>query len=141
MSKEWIPADLSRRVRARAGDHCEYCQLPQWGQEATFHVDHVRPVTLRGRTVFSNLALACVLCSLTKAAKTDAVDPLTGKVVSLFHPRREDWLDHFKWSLRWQIVGLTPTGRATVVALRMNRPRVLEIRRILVELDRFPPNS
>jgi hypothetical protein len=36
-----ISPDLRRLVRQRAGDRCEYCRLPQEGQEATFHLDHV----------------------------------------------------------------------------------------------------
>ena len=46
----------------------------------------------------------------------------------MFHPRRQRWRDHFRWD-GFRIVGLTPTGRATVAALQMNRPLILAIRR------------
>jgi hypothetical protein len=36
MTADHIPATLQRRVRARAGDRCEYCRLAQAMQEATF---------------------------------------------------------------------------------------------------------
>ena len=36
MSK--IPNSLRRLVIQRAGDRCEYCQLSQTGQVATFHI-------------------------------------------------------------------------------------------------------
>ena len=43
-----IPAILARLVRKRAGNACEYCRLPQSSQEATFHVDHIRPASSAG---------------------------------------------------------------------------------------------
>jgi 5-methylcytosine-specific restriction endonuclease McrA len=70
-----IPASLARLVRKRARDACEYCRLPQSSQEATFHVDHIRPSAADGATTVENLALACVTCSLRKAARTEARDP------------------------------------------------------------------
>lgn len=88
-----IPATLLREVRDRARGICEYCRLPQRSQEATFHVDHIQPRTSGGATIVENLALACVTCSLRKAARVRARDPSTGRTVRLFHPRRDVW-DH-----------------------------------------------
>jgi 5-methylcytosine-specific restriction endonuclease McrA len=65
----YISAALVRRVRERAKNICEYCRLPQDSQEATFHVDHIQPRSAGGLTSFDNLALACVTCSLRKAAR------------------------------------------------------------------------
>jgi 5-methylcytosine-specific restriction endonuclease McrA len=64
-----ISAALRRLVIQRAGDRCEYCGLSQLGQVATFHIDHITPVAANGATVAENLALACVSCSLKKAAR------------------------------------------------------------------------
>ncbi len=122
-----IPARLRRFVQARAGERCEYCLLAQDGQEAVFHIDHVIPVTNDGPTTAANLALACVSCSLRKAARRSAKDPETGRVVTLYHPRRQNWKDHFHWQ-GVTIVGLTAIGRATVAALEMNRALMLAIR-------------
>jgi len=72
-----IPAHLQRLVVRRARGHCEYCGLSQEGQEAQFHVDHVVPVVHGGETIEENLALACVSCSLRKAARQRACDPQT----------------------------------------------------------------
>ena len=119
---------LQLDVIARAGDRCEYCQLPQAGQEATFHIDHVIPVAQRGETTFDNLALACVSCSLRKGARRWLYDVATREQVSLFNPRSESWPEHFRWR-GVEIEGLTGTGRATVIALAMNRPLMLAIRR------------
>src|SRR5437868_13360105 len=92
-----IPARLRRLVIRRAANRCEYCGLSQEGQEATFHIDHITPVVAGGATVASNLALACVSCSLRKGARQTAVDPQSGDEVALFHPRRDVWQAHFRW--------------------------------------------
>jgi 5-methylcytosine-specific restriction endonuclease McrA len=67
-----VPAAIRRRVLERARDRCEYCGLSQKGQEATFHIDHISPTTAGGITDLRNLALACVSCSLRKAARVAA---------------------------------------------------------------------
>jgi 5-methylcytosine-specific restriction endonuclease McrA len=131
---EHIPAALSKRVRQRARHVREYCRLPQASQEAAFHIDHIQPRAAGGPTTANNLALACVTCSLKKAARTQARDPRSKRLVSLFHPRRDRWGDHFRWSPDCRIIGRTATGRATVLALRMNRRAVIGIRKALVRL-------
>ena len=50
-------------------------------------------------------------------------------MVPLYHPRQHRWPDHFAWNEDTTIViGLTPTGRATVEALRLNRENVVNLR-------------
>ena len=122
-----IPARLRRLVIRRARNRCEYCCLSQEGQEARFHVDHVVPRAAGGETNAVNLALACVSCSLYKGARQSAVDPETGEEAPLFNPRTDFWQSHFRWD-GLHLAGITATGRATVAALRMNRPLILAIR-------------
>jgi hypothetical protein len=55
------------------------------------------------------------------------VDPLSGELVPLFHPRRDQWAEHFLFR-GLSIMGITPIGRATVRVLAMNDPRRLELR-------------
>jgi HNH endonuclease len=117
---------------------CEYCRLSQEGQEATFHIDHIVPRISAGPTEIDNLALACVSCSLRKGAQRSARDPETGRKIPLFHPRRQRWTDHLRW-YGVRVLGLTPTGRATVTALQMNRPLILAIRHEEAIRGRHPP--
>ena len=134
----YIPEELRRRVIERAGDRCEYCGIAQCGQEATFHIDHIHPTILGGGTELANLALACVSCSLRKGAKIAAVDHQTGEPVPLFHPRRDPWNLHFRWSGP-EIIGISAIGRATIDALAMNRSIALAIRREETLRGRHPP--
>ena len=133
-----IPAQLQRVVARRAGGRCEYCGLSQAGQEARFHIDHVVPVAHGGKTVEENLALACVSCSLRKAARRLAPDPQTGAEATLFNPRSDSWAEHFRWD-GVRILGLTPTGRASAEALKMNRRLILAIRAEEALRGRHPP--
>jgi hypothetical protein len=67
---------------------------------------------------------------------------VTGEVVPLFHPRRQRWSDHFRWSLDGiEIVGISPVGRVTVEALNMNHPLVVEARRRWVTVGWHPPDE
>ena len=133
-----IPNSLRRLVVHRAGNRCEYCGLAQQGQEALFHVDHVLPRVAGGTTLPENLALACASCSLRKGARSSATDPETGHQTVLFNPRRDLWHEHFRWD-GLRLVGLTACGRATVEALKMNRPLVLAIRDEELARGRHPP--
>jgi len=108
-------------------------------QEAMFHIDHIQPLSAGGPTTADNLALACVSCSLRKAARRRGRDPLSKKAVRLFNPRVDSWSEHFRWTPAWRIIGRTSVGRATVTTLQMNQSRLVEIRQNLALLDLFPP--
>jgi hypothetical protein len=88
---------------------------------------HILPRVHDGKTRLSNLALACVTCSLRKGARTRVRDMQSGYSVRLFHPRRNAWSDHFRWTRGWRLSGLTPIGgdpqnprSAGEVSCRMN---------------------
>jgi len=69
-----------------------------------------------------------------------AVDPISEETVPLFHPRRDNWHEHFAWSPDCLILkGLTATGRATIAALDLNRQRVINLRRIVIRDGLHPP--
>jgi hypothetical protein len=61
--------------------------------------------------------------------------------VALFHPQQNRWHEHFSWNEDGtQIVGLTPTGRATIAALKMNRQQMIRVRRMWVAMNEHPPD-
>jgi hypothetical protein len=133
-----IPRRIRDTVVERAANRCEYCQLSQAGQEATFHIDHIQPVIDGGPTQEENLALACVSCSLRKGALQLATDSITGQIARLFHPRLDEWNEHFRWEGEY-LTGLTPTGRITEETLALNRPNIVEIRREQMLRGEHPP--
>lgn len=134
-------AKQKRLVIERAQRRCEYCLSPAAVSPLTFNVDHVTSVKHGGKTDLDNLALACG-CNGYKGHRIRARDPETKRVVPLFNPRRQKWIDHFAWSDDiLLIVGLTATGRATVEALQMNRPELIALRHLLVRVGEHPPQN
>src|SRR5205814_723140 len=123
---------------ARARNRCEYCCISQLGQNATFHMDHVFPSSAGGATTLDILAMACPACSLGKGSRQTATDPQTGQQVRLFSPRRDSWRVHFRWN-GVELVGISPTGRATIAALGINRPAFQHVRSQEVTRGRHPP--
>jgi hypothetical protein len=63
-----------------------------------------------------------------------------GDLVPLFNPRTQVWAEHLVWSDNGvEIIGLTPVGRATVSALKLNQPFMLRARRRWVMAGWHPP--
>ena len=135
-----IPLLLRKLVVRRAGNRCEYCQLSQNGQEATFHVDHIVPLASGGETLAENLALACVSCSLKKGAKEFVIDVVTKRKTKLFHPRKDIWNEHFEWQ-DVVVKAKTATGNATLELLDLNRKLIVAIREEEIFLKRHPFNK
>lgn len=67
-----------------------------------------------------------------------AIDPETRNEVRLFSPRRDSWRLHFRWD-GVRVVGISPTGRATVAALNLNRTVAQAIRHEEILRARHPP--
>jgi hypothetical protein len=109
-------------VRQRAEGRCEYCGLPESAEPFfAFHVEHIVARQRGGSDVPENLALACYHCNARKGPNLTAIDPVTGTVVPLFHPRRDVRAEHF--ALNGNLSeGRTAIGRATVALLKMNAP-------------------
>jgi hypothetical protein len=122
-----MDARLRRLVRQRAGDVCEYCGLRQEQEPLPFHVEHIMPRQHGGADTPDNLALACHHCNLHKGPNLAGLDPESGQLIRLFHPRADRWEEHFA-RFGNEIVGLTPIGRATVEVLRMNEDGRAELR-------------
>ena len=123
---------LRNQVQIRANHRCEYCHLPQYAVDATFHIDHIiAQQHIDGDLIDPNgLAFACDRCNLYKGTNLSSVDPDTLEIVPLFNPRRDHWPEHFCFQGS-TIFGLSPTGRATVRLLNMNARHRLEIRQLL----------
>lgn len=137
-----IPATIRGQVRETAKGRCAYCRTPEALTVTTFEIDHIVPASRGGATVLENLCLSCPACNRHKSARQSAPDPKTGQTVPLFHPRQQDWATHFAWSDdATRIIGLTPTGRATVEALQMNRPRMVRLRRLWLQMGKHPQQT
>jgi hypothetical protein len=142
MSRAHISPALRQAVAERSGYRCSYCQTAENITGSLFTVDHIVPESLGGQTTLDNLCLACWECNLLKHDRIVAADPESGATVRLFNPNTQVWREHFAWQMDGLlIVGLTPTGRATVNAIRLNRPALVNARRLWIQVGSHPPQD
>jgi hypothetical protein len=137
MPRPSIAKTLRRFVIQRAQGRCEYCLLHQDDAPDSHQVDHIIALRHKGQTKRHNLACACAECNRRKGTDFGTIDPATGAVIFLFNPRRQKWEDHFRLDGA-RIIGLTPTGQATVELLRMNDDDRLLERELLIAAGRYP---
>lgn len=135
-----IPENIRQQVFAEANHRCEYCRTSRRLIGMPLVIDHILPQARGGGDQRENLAAACYRCNEFKGAKTDSIDPATNLLVPLFNPQLQIWRENFSWANGGtHIIGLTPTGRATVVALRMNNEYVVESRTLWIAMSWHPP--
>lgn len=133
----YISADLRRLVAERAGDGCKYCRLHQQEVYFPFEVDHIISEKHEGETVSENLCFSCPDCNSFKGSDIAAIDRETGQVSLLYHPRTQQWTDHFRLEGGF-IAPLTPIGRVTVFMLKLNlADRVIQ-REMLAQIGHYP---
>jgi len=138
--KSNISKSLKKSVADRANHCCEYCKLPQSFSGNSFAVDHITPESKGGETILVNLAYCCSSCNSSKYNKIEGLDELTNQRANLFNPRKQSWESHFIWNKDYsKILGISPIGRATVNALKMNLSEMENLRRALHFYGVFPP--
>jgi hypothetical protein len=127
------------KIALRAGGRCEYCHAPESAFNLAFEVEHIFPSVHGGSDAEENLALSCHACNAHKSMRVDGIDPDDETVVRLFHPRQDNWDQHFFVDTETAFVhGLTPTGRATVAGLNMNSVVQRTARRQWMRLNLIP---
>ena len=103
-----MDAESRRFVRTRANHRCEYCGIHQrLYRDFAFHITS---------SILSGL------------------DPESGELTRLFHPRTDHWSDHFEMAANGQLIGLTDVGRTTVHVLNMNSEIRTRIRQEMATL-------
>jgi HNH endonuclease len=105
---------------------------PQFALPLPFQIDHIIAEQHEGETVPDNLALACPHCNRLKGPNIAGIDPASGQLVRVFHPRTDAWAGHFQFDGA-RISGRTAIGRVTVQVLAMNAHDLLRFRIELIE--------
>ncbi|MGA8539722.1 MAG: hypothetical protein WB566_09495 [Terriglobales bacterium] len=75
--------------------------------------------------------LACIATG-SRGPNIASVDPDSGEIVRLFHPRRDTWSEHFIWDGP-ELTALTQVGQVTITHLFINDPEVVVVRKALQE--------
>ena len=141
-----LRAAIKQLVRQRADGLCEYCHSSEKISPSRFTIDHIYPQSLGGSDDLNNLALACSRCNQRRYNFIIGRVRETLSEIPLFHPRRQQWSEHFIWSADGtEILGMTATGRATCDRLDMNDTRykgerpIQEARALWVKAGWHPP--
>jgi hypothetical protein len=134
-----VPARVRQRIEDLDGHRCAYCRSPLV-VGIPMVVEHIIPLVAGGASTVDNLCLSCYRCNEFKGPRQEGRDAETAQTVALFHPRRQQWTEHFAWDDGGATVrGLTPCGRATVTLLRLNSPWLVQARRIWMLVGLQPP--
>lgn len=137
---EGIKLSIRRLVKKRAVNRCEYCQAREDCSPDPFSVEHIVPRSKGGESSLQNLCLSCQGCNNHKYTRISHTDDTTGQEVELYNPRQHRWADHFIWdSNPTKILARTPSGRATLSLLRLNRPGLIGLREALIAIAKHPP--
>ncbi len=140
MPRRYIRKEEKKQIAKRADFRCEYCLIPDAYAVQAFVNEHIDPVSNGGVTELINLAYACGGCNGHKHEQTEGKDPDTGQTSPIFNPRKQKWSEHFEWSEdKLQVIGKTPTGRVTVILLKMNRTGLVNLRKLLLMIKEHPP--
>jgi len=140
LTRKQLSADVESRIRAAATNRCGYCLSPQRLLPWELEIEHLKPVARGGTNEEGNLWLSCRSCNSFKGVQTHAHDPITNRKVQLFNPRLQKWSRHFVWSVDGtQVIGKTASGRATVIALKLNN--IFTARREWVSAGWHPPKT
>ena len=126
-------------IASRADFLCEYCHTPEDFSPDLFNIEHVIPLSHAGTDGDDNLADAYGGCNGNKHVHVTWNDPQTGVNTLLFHPRNDEWQEHFTWNKDLTfLLGSTPKGRATIDLLKMNRPGLVNLRKALLAYGAHP---
>ena len=132
-----VSESLRRLVAERAAYRCEYCLLHEDDSFSPHQIDHIISRKHGGLSNSGNLAYACVRCNAWKGSDVGSFDTQSGTFVSLFHPRRQRWDDHFV--LHGAVFEpLTAEGKATARLLKLNLDKRVVERRLLAAVGRYP---
>jgi HNH endonuclease len=121
------PQTLRKTVILRANHCCEYCRVSDIDSYYGFQVDHIISRKHDGNTQLPNLAYACPDCNRYKGTDLGTYIDNSLTLVRLFHPRLDDWHEHFETDNSGFIDSKSDIGAATLKVLSINHPdRIIE---------------
>jgi 5-methylcytosine-specific restriction endonuclease McrA len=134
-----ISAALRRRIAGLDGQRCAYCRsLMVVGVPMVSA--HIMPLVAGGTSAAENLCRSCYHCNEFTGPRQDAPDPHDDQIVPLFHPRQQQWHEHFAWRNDLVTVsGLTPSRPPTIDLLHLNNDWIVQARRIWILSGLQPP--
>lgn len=120
-----LDASLRARARVRYSGRCAYCGVELI--EGDGAIDLHQPLRHGGAESDENAVYCCQRCNLYKGNYWHEVDPPR---IRLLHPLRDALDAHLHEREEGVLVGDTPEGRFYIERLRLNRPSLVDLRRV-----------
>jgi hypothetical protein len=134
----YIAKNTRVKVKNRAEDSCEYCLINEAFSVIGFEVDHIIPIKHGGGSDLENLAYSCAICNFYKGSDVATVFLPDRNPIRLFHPRADQWKDHFEWDREGMLIAKSPVGAATIKVLKLNQPERFTERHLLIKAKLYP---
>lgn len=123
-----ISTETRAAVRTAYDGRCGYCGVHETSVGGELEVDHFHPQAAGGSDDVENLVYACTACNRFKGDYAPA--PNAPVSLQLIHPLRDDLSVHVEETAHGRLVGLTPRGWFHIQRLHLNRPLLVERRRL-----------
>lgn len=123
-----ITPEVRAAVREAYGRRCGYCGVMETWVGGELEIDHFRPLLHGGTDALDNLVYACTICNRFKSDYWPTPD--ASETLHLLHPKRDDLAAHLLETADGRLIGLTPRGWFHIERLHLNRPQLVELRRL-----------
>ncbi|MEZ4299760.1 MAG: HNH endonuclease [Polyangiaceae bacterium] len=123
-----VSPEARAAVRVSFRGRCGYCGVSEAAVGGELEVDHFHPVSAGGSDEIGNLVYACTACNRFKGDYASGDD--TPDSLRLLHPGRDDPGQHVAEAAHGNLVGITPRGFFHIQRLHLNRPLLVEMRRL-----------
>ncbi len=134
------PSSYRSLVRQDFSQCCAYCLLHELlaGGASNFELDHFRPKSLFPSLAedYFNLYYSCHVCNQYKGASWPSAE-LSRMGFGFLDFCQESFSEHFRERADGVWEPLTPNAEYTEARLRLNRPHLVDIRRLLRRVARL----
>ena len=135
----YLSGEIRQRVIERARNRCEYCLIHADFMIYPAEIDHIHARKHGGTDSEDNLCLCCFSCNRHKGSDIASLHPETNAIIRLFHPRRDDWFQHFSVNRQTAIIETkSDTGLVTARLLRFNVDTRIQERAPLIVTNQYP---
>ncbi len=124
-----ISAEVRRTVRTLYGFSCGYCGVTESEVGSYLTMDHFQPLYLGGSDDINNLIYACHACNLYKSSAGNLLAP------PVLHPHKIEMNLHIIAQPDGILKGLTPEGLQHIEILHLNRPPLIQRRKLRQLID------
>jgi hypothetical protein len=119
---------MRERLRQLYEFRCGYCGVREVDAGSQLTIDHFRPRTHQGTDSEDNLVYCCFACNHFKSDYWQ-----TEQNRQLLHPRLDDLVSHYEITIDFTLIGLTERGANHITVLHLNRPELIDYRRLQAE--------